>query len=50
MMDLLDNLKNLVLENVGDVEKISDLDGLENLFVIELKNGKKYALSLLELE
>ena len=50
MKELLNALREFMLQNMGDVENISDLDGLENIFVVEMKNGKKYALSLNELD
>ncbi len=50
MKELLAVLKNLVSQNIESVKEITDLDGLENMFVFEMENGKKYALSLLELD
>ena len=49
MEKLLADIKKLIAENIDGIEAISELDGLDNMFVIELKNGKKFALSLLEL-
>ena len=50
MNELLVALKTLAEKNLSGIKRISTLDGLDNMFVIEMKNGKKYAVSLLELE
>lgn len=50
MNELLIALKTLAEKNLSGIKRISTLDGLDDMFVIEMKNGKKYAVSLLELE
>lgn len=49
MKELLSTLEELVRNNVAGVKEISTLPELANMFVLELDDGKKYAVSLLEL-
>ena len=49
MKELLTDIRELVANNINDIKEITALDGIETMFVFELENGKRYALSLIEL-
>lgn len=50
MKEILAEIKNLVANHIDGIKEISTLDGVETMFVFELENGKRYALSLIELD
>ncbi len=50
MVELLTDIKELIANNIDGIKEITALDGIETMFVFELENGKKYALSLIALD
>ncbi len=50
MKELLTDIRELVVNNIDGIKEITALDGIETMFVLELENGKRYALSLIELD
>ncbi len=50
MKELLATIRQLISENIDGVKQIESVPELENMIVLEMENGKKYAVSLLELD
>ncbi len=50
MKELLATIRQLISENIDVVKQIESVPELENMIVLEMENGKKYAVSLLELD
>lgn len=49
MNELLNALKESVKTAVDGVKDISTLDGLDNMFVVEMVGGERYAVSVITL-